>query len=223
MVAYPGMTALDLIGPQYALSSIMGSRVSIVAKTREPVVTDTGVTIVPDLTFETCPRDLTVLFIPGGSQGSQRDDGLRNDRFCARSRQPRKMGDECVHGFAAAWLAGLLRGYAATSHWLVRDTVLPVLEAEPLNERVVVDRNRVTGAGVSAGLDFGLLLVSKIKDEEYARAVQLMEEYDPHPPFISGTPEKAGPKVAAMMSDMHRAYVARTRDIARGIANSWRS
>lgn len=129
MVAYPGMTALDLIGPQYALSSIMGSRVSIVAKTREPVVTDTGVTIVPDLTFETCPRDLTVLFIPGGSQGTLNamTDSATIGFVRDRGSHAKWVTSVCT-GSLLLGSAGLLRGYAATSHWLVRDTVLPILE-----------------------------------------------------------------------------------------------
>jgi cyclohexyl-isocyanide hydratase len=87
--------------------------------------------------------------------------------------------------------AGLLEGYRATSHWAWRD-YLKLFGAEPIAERVVFDRNRVTGGGVTAGIDFALALTAQIEGEDYARAVQLGLEYDPHPPFDSGTPAKAG-------------------------------
>jgi len=87
--------------------------------------------------------------------------------------------------------AGLLEGYRATSHWAWRD-YLKLFGAEPVAERVVFDRNRVTGGGVTAGIDFALALTAQIAGEDYARAVQLGLEYDPHPPFDSGTPAKAG-------------------------------
>ena len=88
--------------------------------------------------------------------------------------------------------AGLLRGYRATSHWMWRD-MLPLFGAEPVAERTVIDRNRVTGGGVTAGIDFALTLMAAIRGEDHARMVQLGIEYDPHPPFDSGSPERAAP------------------------------
>ena len=90
--------------------------------------------------------------------------------------------------------AGLLRGYQATTHWAWHD-YLKLFGAEPVTERVVCDRNRVTGGGVTAGIDFALALMAAIEGEDYARAVQLGLEYDPHPPFDSGTPGKAGERL----------------------------
>src|SRR4029077_7690005 len=90
--------------------------------------------------------------------------------------------------------AGLLRGYRATTHWVVHD-VLATLGAKPVSERVVVDRNRITGAGVTAGLDFGLTMAAKLRSDNNARLLQLLFEYDPQPPFDSGSEAKAGAKV----------------------------
>lgn len=90
--------------------------------------------------------------------------------------------------------AGLLRGYRATTHWIVRD-VLATLGATPVAERVVIDRNRITGAGVTAGLDFGLSMAAKLRGDDYARMLQLAYEYDPQPPFNAGTEAKAGPQI----------------------------
>jgi hypothetical protein len=110
--------------------------------------------------------------------------------------------------------AGLLQGKRATSHWLVREKMLPLLGATPVNERVVQDGNRITGAGVSAGLDLGLTVVNHIMGTEYAQAVQLMEEYAPQPPFHAGTPELAGARITTMMVDMHKKFLAEANDAA---------
>jgi cyclohexyl-isocyanide hydratase len=215
MLMYPKMTALDLIGPQYAFASIMGAKVSLVAKTLEPVVCDTGVTLVPDITFQTCPGNLDVLFVPGGSYGTAAamTDTATVDFVRDRGARAAWVTSVCT-GSLVLGAAGLLQGRRATSHWLVRDKLLPVLGAKPVNARVVQDGNRVTGAGVSAGLDLGLTLVNLIMGAEYAQAVQLMEEYAPLPPFHAGTPESAGTKIATMMVDMHQAFLDKASDSA---------
>jgi transcriptional regulator GlxA family with amidase domain len=90
---------------------------------------------------------------------------------------------------------GLLSGYRATSHWCARDTILPLLGAIPVDDRVVFDGNRVTAAGVSAGLDFALALAARLRGEDYARTAQLIAEYAPKPPFEAGSPAAAGPTI----------------------------
>ena len=97
--------------------------------------------------------------------------------------------------------AGLLRGYKATSYWDTRD-VLKELGATPTKGRVVVDRNRITGGGVTAGIDFGLKIVAMLRTRAYAEAVQLYLEYDPAPPFNAGSPEKAPPLARQFLKDM---------------------
>lgn len=86
--------------------------------------------------------------------------------------------------------AGLLQGYRATSHWGSIDQ-LALLGAEPVSQRVVRDRNRITGAGVTSGIDFALTLVAELCGDAVARAIQLQMEYDPEPPFNSGSPRTA--------------------------------
>jgi cyclohexyl-isocyanide hydratase len=215
MLLYPKMTALDLIGPQYAFASIMGANVSLVAKTLDPVVSDTGVTIVPDLTFQSCPRNLDVLFVPGGSYGTTAamTDTATVDFVRDRGSRATWVTSVCT-GSLVLGAAGLLQGKRATSHWLVRDKLLPLLGAKPVNARVVQDGNRITGAGVSAGLDLGLAVVNLIMGAEYAQAVQLMEEYAPQPLFHAGTPESAGTKIATMMLDMHKEFLEKASDSA---------
>ncbi len=90
--------------------------------------------------------------------------------------------------------AGLLKGYKATSHWAMRDS-LSAFGAEPVEARVVVDRNRITGGGVTAGIDFGLVILAKLRGDDAAKLTQLAMEYDPEPPFDAGSPKTAGPAI----------------------------
>jgi len=202
MLIYPKMTALDLIGPQYMFASLMGARVHLVAKSRDPVTSDTGVTITPTASFAETPKDLTVLFAPGGTQGTL--DALRDDETRAfmadRGSRASYVTSVCT-GSLILGAAGLLKGYRATSHWAARDA-LADFGAIPTDARVVRDRNRITGAGVTAGLDFGLTMVAELRDPDYAQCMQLMCEYDPHPPFTSGSLHAAPAHVRAMMQGM---------------------
>ncbi len=217
MLCYPRMTILDLIGPQYMFASLMGASVHLVAKTRDPITSDTGVTIVPTATFDECPRDLTVLFAPGGTDGTlaaMRDDATR-DFVADRGSRARYVTSVCT-GALVLGAAGLLDGYRATTHWAALET-LPDFGATPVAERVVRDRNRITGAGVTAGLDFGLTMVAEMRDEAYAQGVQLIAEYDPAPPFNAGSTRTAPPEVKAMMEQMFVSFPGQVRDTLRQI------
>lgn len=220
MLIYPRMTALDLIGPQYMFASLMGATVHLVAKTRDPVTSDTGVTITPTTTFDEAPRDLTVLFAPGGTDGTLaalRDDATR--AFMAdRGSRAQYVTSVCT-GSLILGAAGLLEGYRATSHWAARD-ILAEYGATPVDARVVRDRNRITGAGVTAGLDFGLTLVAELRDPVYAQGVQLMCEYDPQPPFNSGSTRTAPEPVRTMMQGMVSRFVDQARSAARALRGS---
>jgi putative intracellular protease/amidase len=217
MLVYPRMTALDLIGPQYMFASLMGAKVHLVAKTREPVTSDTGVTITPTATFAETPRDLTVLFAPGGTQGTlaaMKDPETR--AFMAdRGSRARYVTSVCT-GSLILGAAGLLKGYRATSHWAAREA-LADFGAIPTDGRVVRDRNRITGAGVTAGLDFGLTMVAELRDANYAQNVQLLCEYDPHPPFDAGSIHTAPSEVQAMMRGMLSPFADQVRASAKSI------
>jgi cyclohexyl-isocyanide hydratase len=102
--------------------------------------------------------------------------------------------------------AGLLKGYKATSHWAARE-LLKGFGAEPVEARVVVDRNRITGGGVTAGIDFGLVLLAKLRGEEAARMTQLAMEYHPEPPFNSGSPKTAGTETVQQAMSFMAAYM----------------
>lgn len=206
MLIYPEFTALDLIGPHYMFAGLMGATVHIVAATREPVTSDTKVTIVPTATYDEVPQDLTVLFIPGGGESVIR--ALEDEKLMAfvrdRGSRAKYITSTCTGSLILAG-AGLLQGYKATSHWVAREALVAG-GATPVNERVVRDRNRITGAGVTAGIDLGLTLIAELRDTFYAQNMQLLAEYAPQPPFNAGTPETAPTEAVQLMSAMFTGY-----------------
>lgn len=211
MLLYPGFTALDYVGPQHMLASLMGATVHHIAKTMEPVVSDNKLAVLPTTTLAQAPRDLDILFVPGGGEGTLaalQDEALV--RFVADRGGRAKWVTSVCTGSLVLGAAGLLKGYRATSHWVA----LPLLKeagATPVDARVVRDRNRLTSAGVSAGLDLGLTLVGMLRDRAYAETVQLLAEYAPAPPFSAGSPRTAPPMVKAMVEDMFTDFNGQTR------------
>lgn len=180
MLIYPGMTVMDVVGPHCMFGLLMGAKIHIVAKSLDPVTSDAGLPIVPSVTFDTCPPDLTVLFTPGGTDGTLAAASDADTlAFMADRGSRAKYVTSVCSGSLILGAAGLLRGYKATSHWSCRET-LAAFGTIPTQARVVRDRNRITGAGVTAGLDFGLTLVAELRDQTYAECTQLMSEYDPH-------------------------------------------
>jgi cyclohexyl-isocyanide hydratase len=203
MLVYPRFTALDLIGPQHVFA-LLGPefKTRLVWKEKLEIVSDTGVPITPTLTFDECPKKPTVLFIPGGTDGTlaaMEDRDVRD--FVADVGSRATYVTSVCTGALILGAAKLLDGYKATTHWLAL-SALEQFGATPISERVVVDRNRITGAGVTAGIDFALTLTSMLKDEEYAKTVQLMMEYDPQPPFDSGNPSVAEEQSVKLLQAM---------------------
>ncbi len=202
MLIYPGMFALDMVGPLSVLQGLMNTQVHQLWKTTEPVKAG-ALTIVPTGTLADCPEQLEVLLIPGGSAGTlaaMQDAELLTFVKEAASRA-RYVTSVCT-GSLILGAAGLLKGYRATTHWAALD-VLAAFGAEPVQARYVEDGNRMTAAGVSAGIDFALALAAKIAGEPYARGLQLDIEYDPAPPFAAGSPDGAGEEIAGAMRLMY--------------------
>ncbi|MEO1018066.1 MAG: DJ-1/PfpI family protein [Pseudomonadota bacterium] len=196
MLLYPGVTLLDLIGPHTVLAS--NCNVHVVWKNTDLLETDSGIVMQATSTLDECPKDLDVLFVPGGEFSIMRDDEVL--RFLAdRGSRARYVTSVCG-GSIVLGAAGLLQGYEATSHWSATDK-LPLFGATPVASRVVRDRNRISGGGVTAGIDFGLVLLAELLGEDVAKMTQLMLEYDPAPPFDAGTPAKAGPQIMSKMQE----------------------
>ena len=194
MVLYPGLTFLDLVGPQTILS--LYGKTLLLWKTMEPVETESGNTVNPTTTFDECPGDLDVLFVPGGygTNAAMQDPQIVD--FLKRVGPSSRYITSVCSGSILLGMAGLLDGYKAATHWACYGA-LEASGAIPIHERVVTDRNRISGGGVTAGIDFGLELLAELRDEKTAKTAQLIVEYDPLPPFRSGTPDQADADVKA--------------------------
>jgi len=225
LLVYPGMFLQDLVGPLTMFEALMNRRIHLLWKTRDAVGPERpehpGLPVMPTTRFEDCPERLDVLFVPGGVPGTltMMEDRTVLGFLADRGARAGWVTSVCT-GSLILGAAGLLRGYRATSHWVTVD-VLRELGATPVRSRVVVDRNRMTGGGVTAGLDFGLDLVAKLRSPAYAKAVQLYLEYDPRPPFDAGRPERAPKETRRFMSEMFAGMVESTTAAARRAASSW--
>ncbi len=221
MLMYPGMAVLDLFGPHSMLGSPMGAKVLLVAKSMEPVTSDAGVTIIPRATFSTCPRDLTVLFTPGDTDSTlAAGAGPATLAFMADRGGRAKYVTSVCSGSLTLGAAGLLKGYKATSHWFVRH-VLADYGAVPTDAHVVRDRKRITGAGITAGLDMGLTMVAILRGHTYAECTQLVDEFLPDPPFHAGSLRAAPPEVRTSMQPLLESFSKKAEVLARarGIGN----
>ncbi|MEM9728856.1 MAG: DJ-1/PfpI family protein [Myxococcota bacterium] len=194
MLLYPGVTLLDLVGPQAVLAP--SCETHVVWKNTDLLETDSGIVMKATSTLDECPKDLDVLFVPGGEFSIMLDDDVL--RFLADRGSRAKYVTSVCGGSIVLGAAGLLQGYEATSHWSARDA-LPLFGATPVDARVVRDRNRISGGGVTAGIDFGLVLLAALIGKDVAKMTQLALEYDPDPPFQAGTPRKAGPEIMNKM------------------------
>ena len=189
LLIYPGMTALDIVGPQQVFSGLPGVKIHRIWKNLDAIATDDGMRILPDTTFANCPT-LDLICVGGGiGQPAVVNDDEVIDFFRQQSKV--KFITSVCGGSEFLAKAGLLEGYRAATHWATRDK-LAQLGVEVGTERVVVDRNRYTGGGVTAGIDFALTVAAALYGEEVAKINQLLMEYDPAPPFDVGSPEKAG-------------------------------
>ncbi|MDR3435247.1 DJ-1/PfpI family protein [Telmatospirillum sp.] len=209
LLLYPGLTQLDLTGPYEVFSRVPGARVHLLWKTLDPVRSDRGLTMLPTATLREAPV-LDLICVPGGpGQVALMDDREVLDFLRAQAETCRYVTSVCT-GSLVLGAAGLLRGFRATSHWASRDQ-LALLGAIPVSDRVVFDGNRITGAGVTSGIDFALSVVGHIAGEAVARSIQLALEYDPSPPFDSGTPDRAGPALTALQREKMKESQAHRR------------
>lgn len=194
LVLYPDLTQLDLTGPYQVFAFMPNTQVHLLWKTLEPVRSAEGMSILPTMTFDNCPL-LDVLCVPGGAMGQvqmMRDPEVLE--FLQQQGRTAKFITSVCTGSLILAAAGLLQGYRAACHWAFRDQ-LAMLGVEVGTERIVVDRNRITGGGVTAGIDFGLFIAGMIVGEETAKVIQLLLEYNPAPPFNAGSPETAGEEI----------------------------
>jgi cyclohexyl-isocyanide hydratase len=197
LLLFPKVTQLDFTGPLQVFSRLPGATVHLLWKRIEPVSSDTVLMLTPTMTYADCPQ-LDVICVPGGAGA----DDMANDEetldFLRQQAPGARYVTSVCTGSLVLGAAGLLRGYKATTHWSAMQ-YLAAFGATATPVRVCVDRNRITGGGVTAGIDFALTLASVLADQTTAEAIQLAIEYNPAPPFNSGSPDTAPPEVVALL------------------------
>ena len=195
MLVFPRMTQLDATGPFEAFARIPDAKVHLLWKRQEPVTSDTGLSLLPTMTLAECPP-LDVLCIPGGPGQIDLMDDEEVIAFVRKQGLQAQYVTSVCTGSLVLGAAGLLHGYEATTHWMSMDQ-LECFGAKPVKKRIVRDRNRITGGGVTAGIDFALYLAGVLVGEQTARMIQLGIEYNPDPPFTSGSPDTASAETVA--------------------------
>jgi len=215
-LVFPQITQLDFTGPLQVFSRVPGATVHLIWKRFEPVPSDTVLTIIPTQTIAESPQ-LDVICVPGG-YGT--DDLMVDDEvldFLRRQAAGAKYITSVCTGSTVLAAAGLLKGYRASTHWSAIEA-LSLLGAIPSRERVCIDRNRLTGGGVTAGIDMALTLAAQLTDRQTAESIQLGIEYNPAPPFNAGSPETAPAGVLAAMKTRMAPSQARRIEIAKRAA-----
>lgn len=194
---FPEITQLDMTGPYEVFTKFPEAEIHLVWKNREPVKAGGGMKILPTTSFADCPP-LDLICVPGGAgMNPLLNDAEVLDFVRQQAATARYVTSVCT-GALVLGAAGLLEGKRAATHWMSRE-MLPAFGAVPVAERVVVDGNLITGGGVTAGIDFALAVAAQLFGEELAKEIQLAIEYDPHPPFDSGAPERADAALVAKL------------------------
>ena len=217
MLLFPRLTQLDFTGPFEVMHRIPGAEVHVLWKDLAPVRADSGLRILPTRRLDDCPP-LDVVFVPGGEGQIELMTDLPVLDFLAAQGHAAKYVTSVCTGSLLLGAAGLLDGYEATTHWAYTE-LLASFGARAVRKRVVVDRNRITAGGVTAGIDFGLRVAAELAGEEVAKSIQLGLEYDPEPPFRSGHPDVADAALVAKM----RLSVAKVMQERRDAIERWAS
>jgi cyclohexyl-isocyanide hydratase len=185
---FPNVTQLDLTGPVQLFSRLPGARIDLAWHTLDPVATDAGFSIVPTVTFDEAPQ-ADVIMVPGGQGAFDLLEDAAAIEFVRTQAAGAKYVTSVCTGAFVLGAAGLLEGRRATTHW-ASHSMLDLVGAIPERARVVRDGNVITGGGVTSGIDFALVVAAELFGDDAARRVQLTMEYDPHPPFDAGSPDR---------------------------------
>lgn len=217
-LVFPNVTQLDLTGPAQVLSRLGNVTLNLVWKDTDPVPTDAGFPLLPTATFEQVTQ-ADILCVPGGL-GTM--DIMQDNEVLDWLRKIATGADwitSVCTGSLVLGATGLLKGYRSACHWASVDQ-LAYFGATPVRERIVEDRNRFSGGGVTSGIDFALALAARIRGADFARFIQLSIEYDPHPPFDAGSPDKVSPEILERYYKLIEAAVPDREAKVKAIADS---
>ena len=197
---FENMTMLDGYAPLQVLSLVESFNCFTFAREASPIPCDSGVQLMPQYGLADCPP-VDILVMPGGGDVlPPMTDASLMSFLGERADDFSHVTSVCTGALILAE-AGLLDGYRATTHWAWREELARYYpNIDVVDERVAVDRNRITGGGITAGIDFALTLIAEAVDEIQAQAMQLLVEYRPAPPFNAGSPESAPPPVTAAVT-----------------------
>lgn len=217
-LVFPNVTQLDLTGPAQVLSRLGNTTLNLVWKDKSPVPTDAGFPLLPTATFEEIDQT-DILCVPGGLGTMEM---MQDETVLAWMRKAAGKAEwvtSVCTGSLLLGAAGLLKGYKSGCHWASIDQ-LAFFGATPVRARIVEDRNRFSGGGVTSGIDFALALAARIRGEDFAKFIQLSIEYDPNPPFDAGSPDKVEPEILARYYKMIDAAVPDREAKVKAIAKS---
>lgn len=221
MLTYPNLTQLDLTGPYEVLARFPELSINLVWKTTDTIKDALGLRLCPSVTYADCAQ-ADILFVPGGpGQLALMQDGETLEFLRQQAQGSRWITAVCTGSLVLA-AAGLLEGYRATCHWMSLDQ-LALFDCTPVAERVVRHGNRLTGAGVTSGIDFALTLGAELFGEDRARRVQLAMEYDPAAPFSSGSPATADAEMVEQVRATSAAFQGRREQAAALAAETLRN
>jgi cyclohexyl-isocyanide hydratase len=217
MLIFPEMTQLDFTGPYEVFAQLPGCSVKVIAKSLQPVAAKGGLKFLPDTAMADAPP-LDLIFVPGGpGTGALMEDREVLEFLRQHAAKAKYVTSVCT-GALVLGAAGLLKGYSATTHWASLG-LLPLFGATVLPERVVIDRNRITGGGVTAGIVFALTVAAEVAGVEAAKRIQLLIEYNPAPPFSCGHPSTAEPSIVeglrSVMAPLQAARLEQAQRAAR--------
>jgi cyclohexyl-isocyanide hydratase len=199
MLIFDDMTHLDFAGPWEVFWRFPNCEVKVIAASLQPVTAKGGLRTLPDTTIEDAPQ-IDLIFVPGGQGVLAVMEDRKTLDFLRRQAQQAKYVTSVCTGALVLGAAGLLKGYRATTHW-DSINILPIFGVTALPDRVVTDRNRITGGGVTAGIDFALTIAAQFFGADFAKSIQLSMEYNPAPPFSCGHPSIAD---RALLDDLKR-------------------
>ncbi|EQA38159.1 putative cyclohexyl-isocyanide hydratase [Leptospira inadai serovar Lyme str. 10] len=213
MLLFPDLTHLDLTGPHEVFSRIPNTKLSLVAEAVVPILAERGLAILPDLPLQDSPK-FDLVFVPGGTGINA---VMENEKILSwltnQAKSAKYITSVCTGSLALA-AAGLLDGFSATTHWLSLDILRLFPGINVKEDRIVRDGNRITGGGVTAGIDFALSVAADLNGANIAQEIQLMLEYDPSPPFNTGHPRSAPREILNSVASSRREAQIKRKEIA---------
>jgi cyclohexyl-isocyanide hydratase len=220
-ILFAKMDQTDFTGPFEVLSRIPDSTFHVIGRDKAPIRDTKGLILTPEMTFEEAPP-LALLVVPGGFGVNALMEDETVLSFLRKQAAGARMILSVCTGALVCGAAGLLQGRRATTHWASHH-LLSYFGAIPVDQRVVVDGNFVSAAGVTAGFDGALTVAALLRGDRAAQEIQLSLEYAPEPPFASGSPETAPPEVLAAARAALREVTEARREIAERVAERLRA